>query len=79
VDIVSNVNLKELYNHHLQTNPLATLLVSKRETSRNLLFNKENNLSGWRNSATKKQERLNRFIPTSIHRSIPNMRLMEYM
>ncbi|MDD2416473.1 MAG: sugar phosphate nucleotidyltransferase, partial [Parabacteroides sp.] len=34
VDIVSNVNLKELYNHHLQTNPLATLLVSKRETSR---------------------------------------------
>ena len=52
VDIVSNVNLKELYNHHLQTNPLATLLVSKRETSRNLLFNKENNLSGWRNKET---------------------------
>lgn len=52
VDIVSNVNLKELYNHHLQTNPLATFLVSKRETSRNLLFNKENNLSGWCNKET---------------------------
>lgn len=52
VDIVSNVNLKELYSHHLETNPLATLLVSKRETSRYLLFNKENNLSGWRNKET---------------------------
>ncbi|MEA4809211.1 sugar phosphate nucleotidyltransferase, partial [Macellibacteroides fermentans] len=49
VDIISNVDLKALYQHHLDTNPLATLLVSKRDTSRYLLFNKENKLSGWRN------------------------------
>jgi NDP-sugar pyrophosphorylase family protein len=52
VDIISNVDLKALYQHHLDTNPLATLLVSKRDTSRYLLFNKENKLSGWRNKET---------------------------
>lgn len=52
VDIMSNVDLRELYNRHLETNPLATLLVSKRNTSRYLLFNKENKLCGWRNHET---------------------------
>lgn len=52
VDILSNVDLRHLYNKHLETNPLATLLVSKRNTSRYLLFNKENKLCGWRNHDT---------------------------
>ena len=46
VDIMSNIDLRALYNHHLEMNPLATLLVSKRNTSRYLLFNKENKLCG---------------------------------
>ena len=49
VDILSDIDLRALYNHHIETNPLATLLVSKRNTSRYLLFNKENKLCGWRN------------------------------
>ena len=48
VDILSDIDLRALYNHHVETNPLATLLVSKRNTSRYLLFNKENKLCGWR-------------------------------
>ena len=53
VDILSDVDLKMLYNHHLATpKSLATLLVSKRKTSRYLLFNKENQLCGWRNRET---------------------------
>ncbi len=52
VDIMSNVNLTDLYNAHLHTKPLATLLVSQRDTSRYLLFNKENKLCGWRNRDT---------------------------
>ena len=51
-DILSNIDLCKLYEHHLETNPLATLLVSKRKTSRYLLFNKENKLCGWRNRET---------------------------
>lgn len=52
VDILSNVDLQKLYTSHLETNSLATLLVSKRNTSRYLLFNKENQLCGWRNHET---------------------------
>lgn len=52
VDIMSNVDLLQLYNHHRETNSLATLLVSQRNTSRYLLFNKENKLCGWRNHET---------------------------
>lgn len=51
-DILSNIDLRKLYEHHLESNPLATLLVSKRKTSRYLLFNKENKLCGWRNRET---------------------------
>ncbi len=52
VDILSNVDLKAIYDTHCETNPLATLLVSERETSRYLLFNEENQLCGWRNRET---------------------------
>ncbi|MDH6305359.1 MurNAc alpha-1-phosphate uridylyltransferase [Parabacteroides sp. PF5-5] len=52
VDILSNVDLKALYEHHLETNPLATLLVSKRNTSRYLLFDKQHKLCAWRNRDT---------------------------
>ncbi|MDH6358633.1 sugar phosphate nucleotidyltransferase [Parabacteroides sp. PF5-9] len=52
VDIFSNVNFQDIYTKHKETNPLATLLVSKRKTSRHLLFNKENHLCGWRNHET---------------------------
>jgi NDP-sugar pyrophosphorylase family protein len=52
VDILSDVDLKKLYDTHLKSSPLATLLVSKRETSRQLLFNKENRLCGWHNHET---------------------------
>lgn len=52
VDILSNVDVRKLYDTHLQTKSLATLLVSKRDTSRYLLFNKEEKLCGWRNRET---------------------------
>lgn len=52
VDIISNVDLLQLYNHHRETDSLATLLVSQRNTSRYLLFNEENKLCGWRNHET---------------------------
>ena len=52
VDIMSDIDLKALYLHHQETSPLATLLVSKRKTSRYLLFNNENKLCGWRNHET---------------------------
>ncbi|MFZ4581320.1 MAG: nucleotidyltransferase family protein [Paludibacter sp.] len=52
VDILSTVNLNELYNQHLRSNPLATLVVSKRDTFRYLLFDDGLRLRGWINEKT---------------------------
>ncbi len=52
VDILSNVDLAEMYRHALQTGGLATLLVSKRDTFRYLLFDDADKLCGWVNEKT---------------------------
>lgn len=52
VDIISDIDLRTLYEEHCRLTPISTLLVSDRETSRYLLFNKENRLCGWRNKTT---------------------------
>ncbi len=54
VDILSNLNLGDFYDAHTAASisldtPLATLLVSERETSRYFLFDNSNNLVGWMN------------------------------
>ena len=51
-DILSNVNLKALYEFHQASKNDATLLVSPRKTVRYLLFNEENRLCGWVNKDT---------------------------
>ncbi len=55
VDIISDINLSKLYNHHLSRNPLATLAVSNRESSRKFFFDNEMKLVGWKNFKTNKQ------------------------
>ncbi|MDP4238922.1 MAG: nucleotidyltransferase family protein [Bacteroidota bacterium] len=52
VDILSNLDLKELYQEHIKSGSLATLVVSKRDTFRYLLFNEEKRLCGWINEKT---------------------------
>jgi len=52
VDVISNLNLKVLYNFHINSNAIATLVVRKRESGRYLLFNSENILCGWKNVKT---------------------------
>ena len=47
VDILSDVNLKDLYDYHLQSGAVATLLASQRKTSRYLLFDAGKRLCGW--------------------------------
>lgn len=46
VDILSNLDISQLMQVH-QSRDLATLVVSRRETTRYFLFNKENKLCGW--------------------------------
>lgn len=51
-DILSNVDLNELYDFHLRSGSDATLLVSPRQTKRYLLFDPTNRLCGWINKET---------------------------
>lgn len=51
-DILSNVDLKALYDFHLASENDATLLVSPRKTVRYLLFDPSNRLCGWINKDT---------------------------
>ena len=51
-DILSNVDLKALYDFHIASENDATLLVSPRKTVRYLLFVRTNRLCGWINKDT---------------------------
>jgi len=51
-DILTNLNLNSLFSLHHKNKSLATLVVRKRTTSRYLLFDKDNRLTGWENIKT---------------------------
>lgn len=51
-DILTDLNLSELYRHHLDSHADATLLVARRTTSRYLLFDDSQTLKGWTNIKT---------------------------
>jgi MurNAc alpha-1-phosphate uridylyltransferase len=48
-DVVSNINLSTMIEHHKKTGALSTLAVRKRESNRNFLFNPSLELCGWQN------------------------------
>lgn len=52
VDILSNIDLRQVYDSHVQSGADATLLVSDRITTRKLLFDKEMRMQGWLNHST---------------------------
>lgn len=51
-DILTTLDLKEMYAAHIRSGTLATLAVRDRPASRAFLFDEEDRLCGWRNSAT---------------------------
>ncbi|HXR83619.1 MAG TPA: sugar phosphate nucleotidyltransferase [Hanamia sp.] len=56
VDILTDMNLKEMIFQHQQNEPLATLAVTSRTTSRYFLFDEFNHLCGWKNEKTGEQK-----------------------
>ena len=55
-DILTDLNIDEVKNLHNQTNVLATLAVTNRNTSRYLLFDNDDILCGWLNEKTGEQK-----------------------
>jgi NDP-sugar pyrophosphorylase family protein len=85
VDILSNVDLKALIAAHSEADSAATLLVSKRNSTRALLFSPEGNLTAWTNKTTGEVKspysdidisNLNEFAFSGIHIFSP--RLFKY-
>jgi N-acetyl-alpha-D-muramate 1-phosphate uridylyltransferase len=49
VDIISNIDIKKMYEYHLNANNLVSLAVKDRQSNRNFIFNDKNELIGWEN------------------------------
>lgn len=73
VDIFSDLDLKALYDYHINHNALATLAVAKRYSTRQLLFDDAMQLGGWVNKKTgeeiivHKKDGQNEFAFSGIH------------
>ena len=74
VDILSDIDINEMYNYHKKSTAIATLAVRNRETSRYLLFDKNNILCAWENVKTNEKKfsrqsetELNRLAFSGIH------------
>ncbi len=52
VDILTDMSLSKMIEQHQHMQPMATLAVSDRNTSRYFLFDQQNMLSGWENVKT---------------------------
>jgi len=52
VDILSDLDLRKIYQTHIDTDALATLAVKDRQTSRYLLFDQDMKMRGWENRKT---------------------------
>lgn len=52
VDVLTDMDLNAMIEYHKATGAIATLAVTRRETSRYFLFDEEAKLSGWKNMKT---------------------------
>ncbi len=83
VDVLSDLNLRNVYEHHRNQNALATLVVQERKTSRYLLFDAQNRLCGWENTKNGRKvvihenKNLRRLAFSGIH--MANPLLFEHM
>lgn len=86
VDILSDLDLGEVYRAHVASQSLVTLVASRRETSRYLLFDEEKRLRGWINRSTGQtkpeglvydEEALNAYAFSGMHVLSPAV--FEYM
>jgi NDP-sugar pyrophosphorylase family protein len=51
-DVITDLDLKAMYQFHQDNNPLVTLAVKQRESTREFLFNRDRQLCGWHNNVT---------------------------
>lgn len=74
VDVISDLDYKQMLDFHIKNNALATLAVCDRETSRYFLFDEQMQICGWENTKTgeiritrPESQKLARFAFSGIH------------
>ncbi|MFO7524356.1 MAG: sugar phosphate nucleotidyltransferase [Ignavibacteriaceae bacterium] len=74
VDVITDLDLMQIYIYHSKSDNLATLAVRKRDSGRYLLLNSDNILCGWINKITREKKivresinKLNEFAFSGIH------------
>lgn len=68
VDVFSNTDLAALYNNHIDEGADASLLVSRRNTSRYLILDNEDNLVAWKNMQTREVRTTHNGIQPALER-----------
>lgn len=78
VDILTDMDLSAMIasHFHFRNRPLATLAVTDRTTSRYFLFNRQDELCGWRNVSTG-QERMARPTDTLIQKAFSGIHVID--
>ncbi|MCZ2223496.1 MAG: nucleotidyltransferase family protein [Chitinophagales bacterium] len=75
VDMLTDLNLQQMIEQHINSNALATLAVTNRISSRYLLFDETNRLCGWRNVQTK-EEKLSRAANTLFEKAFSGIQII---
>ena len=65
-DLLTNLDLNRMLAYHKKEQPLATLAVTNRKTSRNFLFDDEHVLCGWENNKTG-EKRISKLAHEPLH------------
>lgn len=55
VDIITNIDINKMLQYHIDNGASATVAVRQRDTSRYLLFDENNTMTGWKNVKTGEQ------------------------
>ncbi|MET0300928.1 MAG: sugar phosphate nucleotidyltransferase [Flavitalea sp.] len=76
VDILIDVNIKEMITFHRSNNALATLGVSQRTTTRYFLFDKDDQLCGWENLKTD-EKKISRDVSPLTEKAFSGIHVIE--
>jgi NDP-sugar pyrophosphorylase family protein len=76
VDILTDLDLGLLIQHHFRNRPLVTLAVTERKSSRFFLFDRQSRLCGWRNTGTG-AERITRMVDHLQPRAFSGVQVLD--
>lgn len=75
VDILTDLDLLAMLDYHQRHQPVATLAVTNRDSSRYFLFDESNNLCGWRNVKTG-EEKLSGINPVFTQKAFSGIHII---